>query len=420
MKILFVDMLADIAGHTRTATTIAQALERRGHRVSFVVAEGSRADVIEAARLPIYRVPVRWAGRCPDMERVISDLHGRGEVDVVHSFNTRCLPETVKAAKTLRLPVFRTICGGKTPQGVLELKPLISLSHEIKHDLLGRSGFREDEIEVIPARIDAQALLRRAEDSSGAAQRRFREKYGLPPTSKIVLRIARLSTKYTKGVLQSADAVARLYEEGYDVRFVHIGFVPSDDEANLEEVKAQFEAINRAAGTTLAVSAQDEAPHAPDYLSMADVVVGMGRTVFEGMLFEKPTLIIGKAGFAGLIGRDDTEPLAFYNFSGRHLKEAKPYEQSVGELKSTLRELLEDEALRVRVGEFGRAYVLKNLDANIAAERYEALYTSFVPENYPSDKQLAAHLKLTPRRVAKALTPGKVHHYLHRLRHYSG
>ena len=419
MKILFVDMLANIAGHTRTATTIAQALERRGHKVSFVIAEDSRADVIEAAQFPIYRVPVRWAGRYPDLERVISDLHALGEVDVVHSFNTRGLPETVKAAKALRLPVFRTICGGKTPHRVLELKPLISLSHEIKHDLLERSSFREDEIEVIPARIDFRALLRHAEEGSDAAQRRFREKYGLPPTSKIVLRIARLSTKYAKGVLQSADAVARLHKEGHDVRFVHIGFVPPGDEANLEEVKAQFGAINRAALTTLAVSAQDEALRAPDYLDMADIVVGMGRTVFEGMLFKKPTVIVGKEGFAGLVGHDDTEKLAFYNFSGRHLKEAKPYEQSVTELTSTLRELLQDEALRARVGEFGRAYVLKNLDANIAAERYEALYSSFVPEHYPSDEQLATHLKLTPRRVARALIPGKVHHYLHKLRHYS-
>ena len=420
MKILFVDMLANIAGHTRTATTIAQALERRGHEVSFVVPEDSKPDVIEAARLPIYRVPTRWAGRYPDLERIISDLHARRKVDVVHSFNTRGLPEAVKAAKALRLPVFRTLCGGRTPRRVLELKPLISLSHEIKHDLLERSSFREDEIEVIPARIDFEALLRRAGEDSGAAQKRFREKYGLPPTSKVVLRIARLSTKYAKGVLQSADAVARLYKEGYDVRFVHIGYVPPGDEANLEEVKARFGAMNRAAGTTLAVSAQDEAPDAPDYLDMADIVVGMGRTVFEGMLFEKPTLIVGKAGFAGLVGRDDTEPLAFYNFSGRHLKEAKPYERSVSELKSTLRELLEDEALRARVGEFGRAYVLKNLDANIAAERYETLYESFVPENYPSDEQIAAHLKLTPKRVARALIPGKVHHYLHKLRHHSG
>lgn len=417
MKILFIDMLADLAGHTRTATTTAQALQRRGHHVSFAVAEDSRADVIEAADFEVHRVPVRWAGRYPDLERLVHALHDRGELDVVHSFNKRGLPEAVKAAKALGLPVFQTICGGKTPRETLKMKPIISLSHEIRRGLLEKMDFREDDIEVIPARIDFRAMLSRADGDSGVVHRRFRDKYGLPPTSKIVLRIARLSTKYKEGIVQSADAVARLHKEGHDVRFVHIGFVPPADEENFRTVKAHFEAINRAAGTALAVTAQDEASHAPDFLGLADVVVGMGRTVFEGMLFKKPTVIVGNAGFAGLVGRDDTEQLAFYNFSGRHLKEAKPYERSVAELTGTLRELLDDEALRTRVGEFGRAYVLEHLDVDIAAERYEELYASFSPENYPADEQLAAYLKLTPRRVARALVPDKVHHYLHKLRY---
>ena len=50
---------------------------------------------------------------------------------------------------------------------------------------------------------------------------------------------------------------------------------------------------------------------------------------------------------------------------------------SVTELTDTLRKLLEDRELYERVGEFGRTYVLENLDADAAAGRYEARYHTF-------------------------------------------
>ncbi len=417
MKILFVDMYSNLAGHTRTATTIAQALQRRGHEVSFAVVAGSNTRIIEEAGFKMHPISVGWAGQYPALEELIYTLHGRGEVDVVHSFDKRGVPEITKAAKALGVPVFHTICGGRPPRTALEMKPIISLSHEVKAALVEKTGLREGDIEVIPARLDFTSMLERVSDDNGTSYGRFREKYNLPPSSKILLRIARVSRKYKGGLLQGADAAAQLHKEGYDVRFVHIGYVPPENREDFEEVRARFSDINRAAGTTLAVSVQDEAPRAPDYLGLADIVMGLGRTAFEGMLFEKPVVLLGELGYAGLVGRDDTEQLAFYNFAGRHLEKAKPYGQSVTELTNALRELLEDEALRAQVGEFGKRYVLENLDANAAAARYEVLYTSFSPDNYPSDEQIAAFLKLTPRRIARALLPETVRHYYQKLRY---
>ena len=413
MKILFVDMLADLAGHTRTATTIAQALRKRGHQLSFVVPENSRPDVIEAADFKIHRIPAGWAGQYPALERLICSLHEQGEIDVVHSFDKRGVPEAAKAAKKLGIPVFHTICGGIAPQEVLEMKSIISLSHEVKQGLIERTSLGEDDIEVLAARLDFKALLAQVDRDNSVNYSRFREKYNLAPSSKIVLRIARLSADYKDGLLQSADAVAQLYREGHDVCFVHIGFVPLPGEQDFEHVQAHFREINQAAGATLAVTATEEAPHAPDYLGMADIVVGVGRTAFEGMLFAKPTVIVGKAGFAGLVGYEDIEQLAFYNFSGRHRTRA-PYAMSVAELTDTLRKLLENRELYERVGEFGRTYVLENLDANAAAGRYEARYHTFSPSDYPTDEQLAKHLNLTPKRVIRGLIPKKLYRILKR------
>ena len=413
MKILFVDMLADLGGHTRTATTVAQALRKRGHQLSFAVTENSRPDVIEAAHFEIHRVQAGWAGQYPALERLIYHLREQGEIDVVHAFDKRGVPEAARAAKKLGIPIFYTICGGTAPQEVLEMKSVISLSHEVKQGLVERTSLGENDIEVLAARLNFKALLTQVERDNSEKYRRFREKYSVAPSSKIVLRIARLSADYKEGLLQSADAVAQLHREGHDVCFMHIGFVPLSGKQDFDHVQAHFTDINRAAGRTLAVTAQEEAPRAPDYLGMTDIVVGVGRSAFEGMLFAKPTVIVGKTGFAGLVGDEDIEQLAFYNFSGRH-RALSPYDVSVAELTDTLRKLLEDRALYERVGALGRTYVLENLDADVAAKRYEALYQNFSPSDYPTDEQLAKHLTLTPKRVMRGLLPKKLYYTLKR------
>jgi len=416
VNILFIDLAASLGGHTRTATTIAQALRGRGHEVSFVISDLSDSRVIDRAGLNVYRVKTAWTERYPALEPLVRKLHRQEGLHALHAFDWKGVPEAIKVAKALNIPFYHTICGGPGPQRAPISKTIISLSHEVKRRLLEVTSLKDEDVAVIPARLDLEALLAVAE-AGEEDYAPFRKKYGLPDAAKVVMRVVRVAPEYETSLLQGADAVAKLYREGREVRFLHLGFVTPTPggRASFERVRAHFERINRDLGETVVVSAQDEAPEAIKYLNLAEVVLGTGRAAFEGMLFSKPVIIAGVNGYAGVVDAKGVDDVAFYNFSGRNVGEAKPQAQSVEELAEAIRRLLSDRAYYESVAAFGRAYVQTNLDVRVAAERYEALYRSFSRDRFPTDEQIRERLRLNPRVVAKTLLPDKLHRGVTRL-----
>lgn len=411
MNILFVDMIASLGGHTRTATTLAQALAERGHKVSFVVSNQSERRVIEAAGFPIYEVENRWTVRYPGLVSLIHELHAKEPLSAVHSFDWRGVAEAVAAAKALKVPFFHTICGGAGPRSNTLSRSIISLSHEVKRQVLRVSDLQDKDITVIPARMNIDRLEQQARERDEAALSAFRSKYQLPESSRVVMRIVRSAPEYEASLILGADAAAQLYEAGHDVRFVHIGFVASGPGSvqTQQRVSRHFAALNRRLGTNVAVSVQDEAPDALRYLPLADVALGTGRAAFEAMIFAKPVVIAGVNGFAGTVDAQMADEIAFYNFSGRNLGEAKTHEQSVRELTAATARLLNDAAYYREVAAFGQNYIRQNLDVRVAAARYETLYQTFSPSSYPPDAQIARSLKVSSRFFFKTLIPKRLH-----------
>lgn len=415
MNLLFVDVKASLGGHTRTATTVARAFAERGHEVSFAVSDVGNNHVVETAGFRRHEVKRSWTGHFPGLVPLIHRLHAERPLDVVHSFEWRGVAEALSAAKALNIPCFQTICGGAGPNGAPLCRSLISLSREVKDRVLSVSDFQDDDVAVIPARIDIRGLERGAEHPDRPALAAFRAKYRLPDGGRVLMRIVRHAPEYEASLIAGADAALRLYRAGVDVRFVHIGFVaPAGAECH-RRVTRHFAAVNAQAGAEIAVSAQDEALTALRYLPLADVVLGSGRTAFEGMLYGKPVVITGINGFAGRVDPGTVGEIAYYNFSGRNVRTPKDHAASVHELAAATAELLTDRAAYDEIAAFGKTYVRENLDVRVAVDKYEARYRAFSPASYPTDAQIARRLQLKPAVLMKTLVPAQLHPRLSRL-----
>lgn len=387
MKLVFFLLDADIiGGHTRTAASIARALVARGHRVRFVVEEGSRSNLLDS--FEVHRVRADRLDGYPGLPPLVEELLRRGEIDVAHTFSMLGLPELLSVCRRNRLPLVRTICGGVAPRpvDVPALPAIVSLSQEVADRLEGYPSMRGQRIAVIPDRIDTAEVTRRIEHGAGERHRRFREKYRVPPSSRVILRVARVHEHYLESILQGAAAAAALRERGHEATFVHIGFVQRH--AAHARLVARFEKLNQRFGATVAVTAQDEALDALDHLGMADVVLGSGRTALEAMLAGKPTLVVGRTGFAGLVEEDSVEEIAYFNFSGRNLRTSPPRGESTARLAREIESLLADPARAQQVGEFGRRYVLEKLEAARGAVRYEELYAGLDGSGFGSDGEI--------------------------------
>lgn len=374
MTIAFVVLDADLGGHTHTATTVAQALARRGHRISFIVGEESRSTLIDALPFACDRVAEGWLGDYPGLSAAISRLVAEEGLEVVHTFSRLGLPELLVACRRHRLPLAWTICGGVAPSrvGVPVLSSIVSLSHEVKDQLARHERTRRQEVSVIPARIATDEVLRKIGRPTEPEHAEFRERHGIPPGARLVFRVARVHEEYFDSIMDGANAVATLRERGLDVRFVHIGFVQVP--RLMTKLREHFAALNERCGETVATTTEAEALRALHFLGMADAVIGTGRTAFEAMLAAKPTLVVGKRGFAGVVGPDTIEEIAYYNFSGRNVRGPVRPAERVAHLADALEHVLSHPEHARRIGEFGRDYVLANLDAATAGHEYEELY----------------------------------------------
>ena len=416
MNLLFVDVKASLGGHTRTATTVARAFAERGHEVAFAVSDAGNNHVIEKAGFRQHQVRRGWAGNFPGLGPLIRDLHAERPLDVVHSFDWRGVTEALSAAKTSGIPFFQTICGGAGPKEPPLCRSLISLSHEVKRQVLSVSDLQEGDLTVVPARLDIRGLEHGAANPDRAALAAFRAKYRLPETSRVLMRVVRHAPEYEASLIAGADAVLNLYRAGMDVRFVHLGFVAPAGAESYRRVKRHFAAVNAQAGAELALTVQDEALTALRYLPLADAALASGRAAFEALLYGKPVVISGVNGFAGRVDPGTVDEIAYYNFSGRNVRTPKDHASSVRELAAAVEDLFADRAAYDELAAFGRSYVRENLDVRVAVDQYEARYRAFSPASYPTDAELNRRLRIKPVVLAKTLVPPQLHHRLSRLR----
>jgi len=396
MKILLAVLNAGLAGHTRSSLAVAHALRDRGHDIIYLIGAQANEKLIEGAGFAYERIAGDWLNSCRPVLRLLPDILRRQQIDLVHSFSDEGLAELVTVSKSLHVPCFFTQCGGPGPAQMLPLDSIVLFSEEVRDRLLREHDLTPESLHVLPSRIDVSRIdvLRASLDS--ALYPLFMAKYGLDPRARIVLQIARLDPEYRTSILQGIDTVANLRCLGLRVQFVHIGYSDKQHAAwVLEDVRRRIAEVNDEFGCTVAATAQDEGATALHYLGMADAVIGVGRSAFEGMAFRKPTLVIGANGYAGMVTPGHTAALAYYNFSGRNIAEEKPYDCSVEEIAVDLYRVLTDTAYAQELAGFGRRYVEDVLDVRIAAAAYEKMYQEHAVQTYPADRLL--------RRFAKPL-----------------
>ena len=368
-------MDAGAGGHTRTSLTIAEALTTRGHHVTFVTGENRNSPVLAASAFDVVKIPISRIGTYDQLGALVDQLVKEKALDVVHTFAYFGLTQLADVCKRYNLPLWWTICGEAPLRPLdydfLKFRSIVTLSQEVKDGLIEMHGLSDDDVVVIPARLNLQKVLRQASVSDQLFDD-FRKKYNIAANSKIIFRVARVHAAYENSLLQSIEVSKRLNYKGLDVCFVHIGYVQQDKV--YDKVKTAVQEANKELGRTIAVTARDEALDALSYLGMADIVVGTGRAAFEAMLASKPTLVVGKNGFAGLVSAETVDALAHYNFSGRNIVRWQDFDKSVSNIAEAAEIVLTNVAVGEAVSHFGRRYVIAKLDADIAAEKYESLY----------------------------------------------
>jgi len=370
MNVLYVVWKALLGGHVLSANTVAREMRTQGVSPVFAGAEGAMTEVIkrdmpfEPVDIPVFhgmrQTYFTWESfAAVSRLREIVCQHG---IDLIHAFDARSYLHTYVAGLRERVPVLCTLCGGTDPCYNLPAAPtLIVFSEEQKQKMIKTFRWPNDRVEVVRTRLDVRQIV----DDQHRLDEEEARVLGLDPDSPKIMMISSFDGTKIRSIHKVLNAAEMLFSR--DIRFQLVligGKGPLHDQA---QMRAREICERYGSGSVILTG---PIMRAFRLLQRADIVLGVGRSAFEGMAYGKPTLIVGEKGYAGTMSPNTVDALAWYNFSGRNQHE----EVDAESLVATVGALLHDPEQCRRLGAFGREFVFREIDAAHGAKRIREIY----------------------------------------------
>lgn len=367
MKILITISRAWLGGHVLSAFTTARYLHKAGHEVIFAGARDKMTPVIRQkflfheVEIPIHHGEREsyFTWKSIRAVRMLRKIIKEENVDIVHAFDARSYVHAFPASLLERKPITCTACGGKDPYYNIPLaRKICVFSDEQKAKLIDQYKWQSEAIEVIRNRVEVDQNKAPHADFPNffkSVELNFKN-----PTLMMISSFGKQAS-----ILYVFRAFEQLVRQGLNLQMVFIG---GKGDFFLKMI-ARGEVLNQWANRR-AVVFLGPIHGAYKLLQNATIVIGVGRSAFEGMMYEKPTIIVGENGCAGLVSEETIPDLAFYNFSGRNQKIKTHHEM----LSHLIKQLLGNKLLCVSCGKAGKKFIENEIDVEKGIPRIERMY----------------------------------------------
>ena len=370
-RLLYFSVTTPVGGHLRSALTIGKAMRDRGHEVWFVCPNGPGLGIVKQSGLNHFILPSRPLSSNNFNWMDFLALLGfarRVQPEIIHTFLGGILQLSI-ISRIVEAKLVATICGGPPRRFFTKMRPITVFSEELREWLLSQKH-SEDAISVIPGRMDLE-VPRPDAQVKGFFQHHDVE----APSGPVCLMVCRTDADKMDTIRFFFQAAKMHALDGRPGAFVHIG--NGNGDGCEEEIRKEAESINRIAGRNVLISTDYGSDNPVKYMHLADVVVGMGRSAFEGMAMGKPTLILSEEGFGGLVTDTTARELSHCNFTARHVTHQE--DLAVENFLRKYHKLVDETEFARHAGTFARRWYEENLDVRTAVLRYEDLYNAREP-----------------------------------------
>jgi glycosyltransferase involved in cell wall biosynthesis len=282
--------------------------------------------------------------------------------DCIHAFDARSHILASIVSIQRQVAVNCTLCGGIAPYyNIPLLGKIIVFSPEQKEKLIKVFGWKERNIEIINSRLDMEQFDRTQEDE---VDRLYRE-HGININDKNIMMITNFLGPKVEAIQQVLEVIRGILPKYAEARLIIIGG-GGDFFQKAQEIK---KSINVKCGRE-GVVFTGPIMNAHKFLAKSYMVLGVGRSAFEGMAYRKPTLIVGEKGFAGTVSEKTIKEISYYNFSGRNNRDMKKPQ----DLAMEIERLLVDKDYYESARNFGIEFLRRFIDIKAGIERIEEVY----------------------------------------------
>jgi glycosyltransferase involved in cell wall biosynthesis len=315
-----------------------------------------------------------------DIVRICKDI----KIDLIHAHDFISFPACYAAALRTKKGVVFTKAGGPVnnlfpPRAV----DAILYSEELLEGMVTKYNLEPNNISLIRARIDTESY------KPEQVEAEFMQKYKLPQSGRKIVMATRLEDNKKPWIDMMLNFAERLAEKDEPAHIIIAGEGPllDEQEANACSIvtKNEISRIVHFIGPLFTIKELNQ------LYNYADVVVGNGRGILEAMACEKAVVILGEYDEGELVGAENIQDIAYYNFSGRHFR---PQARGKNGLTPLLYKLITDQQLLAEAGRFSLDYIKKYMAAEIGANAVLAVYQRALLKKHSYRDYLQWYLKL--------------------------
>jgi glycosyltransferase involved in cell wall biosynthesis len=299
-----------------------------------------------------------WETSGPNVENFAYalQLFRRIQPNLIH-FNGSATVPFLSAAMAMNIPVVQHIRNADLRgfyDGIVQAKAIIAITDYLKRETM-HFPIPTERIRVIYDEVDSERL-----NPALFSQEECRRELGLDQKARIALMIARIAPNKRYDLM--LDAAARIRTRVPDFQLVLKGDVYGDS-LLMHELRAQAKKL----GIEDVIRWMDFVPDIRTLMSAADALVlcsdreGLGSCVVEALSMKLPVVVTNTGG---------THEVVESGVSGGFVVPGSDPEA----LAARVSELLNDAALRERLGNAGREFAQTHLDARISAKAVMEVY----------------------------------------------
>ncbi|HHV18229.1 MAG TPA: glycosyltransferase family 4 protein [Thermoanaerobacterales bacterium] len=372
LTVLLALMALDAGGAETHAVSLAKQLKKRGVHVIVASHGGKLTKALESSDIKHYTLPLDRKSPLNLIYSIkgLKEIVNKHGVDIIHaharipawvsqwvSFMTGCPYITTSHG------IYSTGWG----MGLITTwgRKVIAVSEDVKKHLINGFKVSSDKISVIPNGIDLEQFNPKTDSSM------VQQQLGLKQEDLKIIYISRLMGARGEIALKLIQAMPRIEEVFPTVKLVVVG--EGDKYEAISQLAADYNSKTKENKVIVTGARLDT----PLLMNMADVAVGVGRVALEAMAMEKPVIIAGEAGFMGILSPENFERAKKHNFSGR----GSEMKTNAANIAEAIKELLNDQNLRKKLGTFGRQEVAKYFSIETMTGEVLKVYHQVIEED---------------------------------------
>jgi len=346
----------EIGGSQLNAVELAGAVRDLGHEVLVYARAGALREVVAGLGLEVVE---HRTSRLQPGPATVADLRGlvrRRGVDVVHGYEWPPILEGWAATATVPgARVVGTVMSMAVADFVPRSVPLVVGTQKIQEVTQAR---RAGPVHLMEPPVDLAA------NRPGPFRDAFEATHPADGRKQVVI-VSRLAHELKlEGILAAVDVVAELATR-LSVRLVLVGDGPARAEVEAAAARAN------AGHPVPPVAVLGELSDPRGAYDVADVCVGMGGSALRSLAFGKPLVVQGEGGFFRTLTPESASTFLFQGWYG--VGDLSP-EAARASLRSQIEELLTDDLVAKRLGEYGLELVESRFSLAGAARDLVTLY----------------------------------------------